>query len=138
MRANGVFVSLNGTGKLQAVYRSSAGKKVHILLDVTGYFVVGPTGNEYFSVDAGPLPRHPREHAGWGAYPQPGRPVRLPVGGRTVGGTTIPADAVAITGNLTVTGQTKAGYLSLTPTSSRDHPRPLRSTSRSATRVPTT
>ena len=117
VRANGVFVSLNGTGKLQAVYRASAGKKVHILLDVTGYFVVGPTGNEYFSVTPARF-LDTRVNVPGGAHIlSRGVPYAFQVGGRTVGGTTIPADAVAITGNLTVTGQTKAGYLSLTPTS---------------------
>jgi hypothetical protein len=37
------------------------------------------------------------------------------VGGRTINGVTIPSDAVAVTGNLTVVGQTAKGYLSLTP-----------------------
>ena len=117
VRANGVFVSLNDTGKLQAVYRSSAGKKAHILLDVTGYFVVGPTGNEYFSVTPARF-LDTRVNVPGGAHIlSRGVPYAFAVGGRTVGGTTIPSDAVAITGNLTVTGQTKAGYLSLTPTS---------------------
>ncbi len=64
VRANGVFVSLNGTGKLQAVYRSTPGKKVHILLDVTGYFVVGRVRQRVLLGRAGPLPRHARAHAG--------------------------------------------------------------------------
>ena len=37
-RANGVTVPLNIDCKLSIVYRSSAGKKTHVLVDVTGYF----------------------------------------------------------------------------------------------------
>jgi hypothetical protein len=117
VRANGVFVSLNGTGKLQAVYRSTPGKKVHILLDVTGYFVVGASGNEYFSVAPARFLDTRVPNPGSAHILSRGVPYGFQVGGRTVGSTTIPADAVAVTGNLTVTGQTKAGYLSLTPTS---------------------
>ena len=35
-------------------------------------------------------------------------------------GTTIPTDAVAVTGNLTVTSQTKVGYVILAPTAGGD------------------
>ena len=48
-----------------------------------------------------------------------------------------PDDAVAITGNLTVAGQTSGGYVSVGPTS-RPTRRARRSTSRSATTGPTT
>ena len=34
---------------------------------------------------------------------------------QVAGGTTIPSDAVAVTGNITVTKQTKAGYIVLAP-----------------------
>jgi hypothetical protein len=120
-RANGVFVPLDGTGKLEATYRangSSPGtKKTHLVLDVTGYFVNGAAGNEYFPVTPARY-LDTRVHNPANAHIlHNGVPYAFQVGGRTVGGTTIPADAVAITGNLTVTGQTKKGYLSLTPDS---------------------
>ncbi len=117
VRANGVFVSLNGAGKLEAVYRATAGKKIQIILDVTGYFVPGSTANEYFPVTPARY-LDTRSNVPGGAHLlNPNVPYGFQVGGRMVGATTIPADAVAITGNLTVTGQTKGGYLSLTPTS---------------------
>ena len=49
----------------------------------------------------------------------------------------IPAEAIAVTGNLTVTGQTAAGYLALTPVATTNARRPRPSTSRSATTGPT-
>ena len=120
-RANGVFVSLDGNGKLEAVYRASgtgaASKKTHLVLDVTGYFVAGAAGNEYFGLTpARYLDTRANNPAGAHLL-RPSVPFGFQVGGRTVGGQTIPADAVAITGNLTVVGATKGGYLSLTPTS---------------------
>ncbi len=73
----------------------------------------------------GSIPRHPRQQPGGAHILNPSVPYAFQVGGRTVGSTTIPADAVAITGNLTVTGQTKGGFLSLTPDS---QPNPTTST----------
>ena len=117
VRANGVFVSLDGSGKLEAVYRATAGKKVQLILDVTGYFVAGSADNEYFPVTPARYLDTRSGVPGGAHLLNPNVPFGFQVGGRTVGATTIPADAVAITGNLTVTGQTKGGYLSLTPTS---------------------
>jgi hypothetical protein len=37
-RANGVTVPLNGSGGLAIVYKAAAGKKTHLIFDVTGYF----------------------------------------------------------------------------------------------------
>ncbi len=117
VRANGVFVSLDGTGKLEAVYRATAGKKIQLILDVTGYFVAGAADNEYFPVTPARF-LDTRTGVPAGAHRlNPNVPFGFGVGGRTVGGTAIPADAVAITGNLTVTGQTRGGYLSLGPVS---------------------
>lgn len=116
-RANGVFVPLDNTGKLEATYRASASKKVHLILDVTGYFVAGLADNEYFPVTPARF-LDTRENVPGGAHLlNPNVPYGFQVGGRTVGGAAIPVDAVAITGNLTVAGQTRGGYLSLTPTS---------------------
>jgi hypothetical protein len=114
-RANGVFVPLDGSGKLEATYRASAGKKTHLLLDVTGYFRVGTAGNRYFPVAPARFLDTRHNNPNGSHILNPSAPYAFQVGGRTVGATTIPVDAVAVTGNLTVTGQTKKGYLSLTP-----------------------
>jgi hypothetical protein len=109
-RANNLTTRLSSDGKLSAVYKALAGKTTHLILDVTGYFLEDDTGATF----------------------NPITPVRLlsTVGGvgltgpflanvpRTfqVGGVgDIPADAIAISGNLTVTRQTAAGYVSVTP-----------------------
>ena len=36
--ANGVTVRLGSTGRLQAVWKGTAGSSAHLVLDVTGYF----------------------------------------------------------------------------------------------------
>ena len=37
-RANGVTVPLSAGGNMSLIYKASAGKKTHLILDVTGYF----------------------------------------------------------------------------------------------------
>ena len=116
--ANGVVVPLDRSGRLEAVYNGTAGSTAQVLLDVTGYFTATTDGSGYTSTTptrfldtrlaTGPTA---------GAALRSGAPKAVPVGGQTVAGVTIPADAVAVTGNLTVTGQTASGYLALTPTS---------------------
>ena len=109
-RANGVTVALGAGGTLNVVYKAAAGGRTNIVFDVTGYFQAGSSGANYFAL----------------------APVRvldsrisLGLGGRfhantardftVADGTPIPTDAVAVTGNLTVTQQTKAGYVVLAP-----------------------
>ncbi|MEO5885116.1 MAG: hypothetical protein ABIQ58_06335, partial [Candidatus Limnocylindrales bacterium] len=119
-RANGVFVPLDRSGRLEATYQAGgsgpSGKKTHLILDVTGYFVVGATGNEYFAVTPARYLDTRSSNPANARMLSPNVPFAFKVGGRTVGSTLVPQSAVGITGNLTVVGQTKAGYLSLTPT----------------------
>ena len=113
-RANNVTASLAANGRLSAVYKAAAGKKAHILFDVTGYFLPG-------TEDAGYNTLNPirvldsRVAAGIGltGHFHTGIPRRLTIAGANG----IPDNAVAITANLTVVGQTKAGFVSVTPTS---------------------
>lgn len=114
-RANGVTVKLSATGQLGVVFVATiAGKTAHVIFDVTGYFVAddpnAPVGSTWVPI-------------------QPTRALdtRAPIGlaGRfyhrvprtfcITGCVAVPDDAVAVTGNLTVTGQTTAGYLFLGP-----------------------
>ncbi|CAN5637954.1 hypothetical protein BH20CHL7_BH20CHL7_06270 [soil metagenome] len=116
VRANGVVVPLDRGGRLEAVYKGSSGSKADVFLDVTGYFVAGDGGARYTSttparfldtrVTGDVTDGVPLAHAA---------PLAVEIAGRTVGGVTVPSDAVAVTGNLTVAGQTAAGYLSMTP-----------------------
>ncbi len=114
-RANGVIVKLSGTGRLGAVFvGSTSGKTANLVFDVTGYLLAddpsAPIGSTWVPI-------------------QPTRVLdtRTPVGlsGRfyhrvprtfcITGCAAVPDDAVAVTGNLTVTGQTTGGYVFLGP-----------------------
>jgi hypothetical protein len=124
-RANGVVVPLDRSGKLEAVFVGGTGT-AQLILDVTGYFRSADDGATYTAVK--PARALDTRVAGdvTGASPlTDGVPRGVVIGGRTIGGVAIPADAVAVTGNLTVAGQTAKGYLSVTPTA---QPAPTTST----------
>jgi hypothetical protein len=116
-RANGVVVPLDRNGRLQTVFKGASGASTHLVLDVTGYFTADDSGARYHSTDPARFLDTRLDHdVTGGATLKPSVPVAVSLGGRSVGATSIPADAVAVTGNLTVTGQTAKGYLTLTPT----------------------
>ncbi len=114
-RANGVTVALSGSGTLSVTYVAHAGATTHAIFDVTGYYVADATGAPTWPLDPGPAPRHP------------GRQRRCP--GRSTSNAArtfqvpgcggVPPNAIAVTGNLTVTGQTAAGYLFAGPTATQ-------------------
>ena len=109
-RANGVTVALGPGGKLNAVYRAKAGSTTHLVFDVTGYFTNSTDGARFHSIS--PV-RVLDDRIGLGLT---GRFVANTARTFTVAdGSPIPTNAVAVTGNLTVTGQTKAGYIVLAP-----------------------
>jgi hypothetical protein len=111
-RANGVTMLLGDDGRLSTIYRAASGTS-HLILDVTGYFLESNAGATF--TPTGPA-RVLDSRTGTGGYSSPfvsGTPRRIQLGG-TAG---IPADAVAVTGNLTVTGQTAKGYVSMTTAS---------------------
>jgi len=111
-RANNVTASLASDGRLSAVYMAGAGRKAHVIFDVTGYFLPGPE-------DAGYNPMTPVRildsragiGVGLGGRFRNGVPRQLTVAGAAAGA--IPIGAVAVTANLTVVGQTSAGYVSV-------------------------
>ena len=111
-RANNATVSLSTTGRLAAVYKASAGKTAHILFDVTGYFLPGPEDAAYNTLTP---TRFLDSRVGIGLTGQftSGVPRKLDIAG--VKG--VPGDAVAITANLTVVGQSGPGFVAVTPTS---------------------
>ncbi len=112
-RANGVTVALGAGGTLSVTYAApSYSQTAHVIFDLTGYYVPGDlTGSTYHAMT----------------------PKRLLDSRNGVGGTSIfsshvaqqfqvisvgngvPANANAVTGNLTVTGQTAAGFLYIGP-----------------------
>jgi hypothetical protein len=113
-RANNLTTPIASNGKLSAVYKAAAGKKAHIIFDVTGYFLPGPEDAGYNTLD--PI-RVLDSRAAYGigltGRFQTGTPRELVIAGNNG----VPGGAVAVTANLTVVGQTKAGFVSVTPTS---------------------
>jgi len=108
-RANGVTVKLSGSGKLNAVYKASSGT-VHLIFDVTGYFVAGSSGANWFPL-APTRVLDTRDGTGLSGVFHQGTARDFLV----ADGTTMPTDAIAVTGNITVTQQTRAGYIILAP-----------------------
>ena len=109
-RANNLTVPLAPNGKLAAVYKAPGGKTTHVIVDITGYFLPGPEDATYTPIT--PVRAlDSRFGIGLGGTFAEGVPRQLNITGLPA----IPADAKAITGNLTVVGQTRAGYLSITP-----------------------
>jgi hypothetical protein len=122
-RANGVTVKLNANGRLWAVYKAPPGKSTHLILDVTGYYLNDLAGARFVPLTPG------RRMDTRFAAPQEG--LTGPFAANTARTLVIepyqgvPANATAITGNLTVVGQQRAGYVSMTTTATNN---PLTST----------
>lgn len=111
IRANGVTSMLGLDGSLSAVFRGSTGSRTNLIFDVTGYFVSSSNGASYTPIAPTRL-LDSRDGTGLAGQFDTGTPRSVLIGGR--GG--VPTNAVAITGNLTITNQTSGGYVSITPT----------------------
>jgi hypothetical protein len=120
-RANNVTIGLAPDGTLAAVYRAASGKHADLILDVTGYFLAG-SGQHYSPIS--PV-RILDSRSGLGTTKFHANVARsFVVAGFTpsgAGSPAIPPDAVAISANLTVTNQTVAGHVTVTPTPN-NHP----------------
>ena len=111
-RANGVTLGLAADGSLSGFYFTSSGKgTIALILDITGYFMrdgngatfvpVTPTRIVDTRIKKGVLATLTANMiSGFGVAEQAG----------------VPDNAVAVTGNATVTGQTGAGYIVIAPT----------------------
>ena len=110
-RANNVTVRLGPGGKLGAVYAGPAGKTAQGVFDVTGYFTPDALGDTYHLKDPVRL-LDSRSGNGLVGPLDTSTPRTFQVTGRSG----IPADATAVTGNLTVVGQTTAGFAFVGPT----------------------
>ena len=108
-RANGVTLALGAGGTLSATYMAASGS-TDFIFDVTGYFVPDATGATYVPLTPARL-LDTRVGNGLSGKFSARAPRTFQVSGR--GG--VPSTAVAVTGNLTVTGQTTAGYVFLGP-----------------------
>jgi hypothetical protein len=110
-RANGVSVALTASGSLWAVYKAPSGH-ANVLFDVTGYYEPGTGGLRFFPLNPGRrLDGRPGANVGLPGVFHANLSRALEVDGHLG----VPAGAAAITGNLTVTSQTKLGYASITP-----------------------
>jgi hypothetical protein len=108
VRSNNVTSPLSANGTVGLVYKAIAGKSTHLVLDVTGYFLNDNSGNTFKTL-APVRVLDTRNGTGLNGPFAVNQVRKFPVRGQF----TVPADAVAVTGNLTVTGQTAAGYISL-------------------------
>ena len=104
-RANGVTVALGAGGTLSATYLAPAGATTDFIFDVTGYFVPDASGATYVPLTPARLLDTRVANGLTGTFGA-NTPRTFQVSGR--GG--VPANATAVTGNLTVTGQSTAGY----------------------------
>ena len=110
-RANGVTAPLGITGLLWATYIAAPSTaKVHIVFDVTGYFAPDASGATYHPLDPARLLDSRSGNGLTGPFT-----VRAPRTFTVAGRGGVPSDAIAVTGNLTVTLQTAAGYVFLGP-----------------------
>jgi hypothetical protein len=114
-RANNVTSPLSTSGAVSLTYKAStAGKTADVILDVTGYFLNGNAGSTYKPLApvrvletraiTGQIGPHGPIHANSNTQFQ------------VAGVKTVPANAVAVTGNLTVVNQTAAGFITLSTT----------------------
>ena len=111
-RANNLTIPLGPNGALSAVYKAPAGRSTHLIVDITGYFLAGDDDATFATISpVRVLDSRPGIGTGLAGAFLPNEPRTLSIAGANG----IPADATAITGNLTVVGQTRAGYLSITP-----------------------
>jgi hypothetical protein len=110
-RANNVTVPLSATGTLSAVYKAPGGRSTHLILDVTGYFVPPvPAATATYTPMTPVRFLDSRFNFGLPGPFVPNVPKTLSVAGARG----VPGDAIAITGNVTVVGQTRAGFVSVT------------------------
>jgi hypothetical protein len=122
-QATGVTVKLGVGGTLSVTFMGSdPGAKIHVVFDVTGYFAPGGSGAMYVPVVPNRLVDS-RIKLGLSTALGACLGKVFQVTGRIPSDATrnIPAGAVAVTGTLTVTGQSALGWLALTPTPN-NHP----------------
>jgi serine protease inhibitor ecotin len=115
-RANGVTVALGDGGILGITYVSpNAGTSAHAIFDVTGYFVPDTSGATYVALTPTRIldTRSGNGLSGWF-----NSHAARTFGVANRGG--VPSNATAVTGNLTVTGQTSSGYLFIGPAATND------------------
>ena len=122
-RANAVVVPLGSGGTHRVIWITyeavSPTATADVVFDVTGYFVNDSSGAIYVPVAPNRLvDSRPGTHVGLSNSLSHNTPASFTATDRHTGDATtnVPSDAVAVTGNVTVTDQASFGYFSLTPT----------------------
>ena len=113
-RANAVTVALGSGGTLSVTYAApTLGPTAHVIFDVTGYFTPDTTGATYHPL----LPTRLLDtRSGNGlSGPLSSHTAQTVVISGPTRGNVVPSNATAVTGNLTVTGQTSMGFLYIGP-----------------------
>jgi hypothetical protein len=118
-RSTGVTVPLNNDGTLSMTYGAVANNSVQVTLDVTGYFAPVTGGASYRALTTNRIldSRPGKTNTGFLGPLASGTAKSFTVINRVLSDTSqnVPATAVAVTGVLTVTGQTKAGFVTIGP-----------------------
>jgi hypothetical protein len=110
-RANAVTVALGGTGMLSVTYAApTSGPTAQVIFDVTGYFTPDMSGATYHALTPARI-LDTRDGTGGLSGKFSSHVART----FQVTGGVVPPNAIAVTGNLTVTQQTSLGYLSIGP-----------------------
>jgi hypothetical protein len=110
-RANAVTVALSHSGSLSVTYAApTLAADAQVLFDVSGYFMPNATGATFHALDPARVldTRSGLGGIAGGLASHVARTFALPAG-------ILPANATAVTGNLTVTEQTSPGFLYLGP-----------------------
>jgi hypothetical protein len=103
-------VPLGAGGKLDAMYWSaSTSNTIGIIFDVTGYFANDASGATFHAVTPGRV-LDSRISLGAGTFHS-----RTKQSFAVTGLFGVPAGAVAVTGNVTIVGQTRLGYVTIAP-----------------------
>jgi spore germination protein YaaH len=110
-RANGVTMGLAGDGSLSMLLMSSSPSgTVHVVFDLTGYFMRDPSGATFVPVTPTRIV-DTRNGTGLKAWLTANTVVSFPV----VGSAGVPPEATAVVGNATIVGQQCAGYITIAP-----------------------
>ncbi len=107
---NGLTVALSSSGTLSATYISTSGNTTDLVFDATGFFTPDATGATYHAMSPARV-LDTRQAVGLATRLIANTPATFTVAGQNG----IPADATAVTGNLTVVGETSAWAVFLGP-----------------------
>ena len=109
-RANNVTMTLSATGTISVVYKAISGASANLVFDVTGYFTNDPSGSTYHSLSSVRLVDSRL------AYGLTRMRSGVPQTFAVVGHVGVPANAVAISGDVVSVSPTAGGYFALTTT----------------------